>query len=83
VVGVGPGYFDPIRVLSSSASGTNNFELEKSGFKRVRRDIEVGPGGLMTAKMPDKGSVGTVAFGISWWQGSSQVGRAAFGPFDP
>ena len=38
----------------------------------------------MTASMPDKGSAGTVAFSIAWWwQGSSKVGRAAFGGFDP
>jgi len=79
VVGVGPGYFDPIRRVPSSTSGTNNLELEKSGFKRVRRDIEVGPEGLLTANMPDKGSAGTVALGISWWQVSRQVGWAAFG----
>jgi hypothetical protein len=73
VVGVGPGYFDLIRGVSSSPSDTNNLELEKSGFKRVRRDIEVGPEGLLTANMPDKGSVGTVALGISWWQVSSRA----------
>ena len=44
----------------------NTFELEKSGFKRVRRDIEVSPEGLMTVNIPYKG---IVAFGISWWQG--------------
>ena len=39
--------------------------LEKNGFKRVRRDIEVCPEGLMTTNMPDKGSAGIVAFSIS------------------
>ena len=60
----------------------NNFELEKSSFKRLRRDIEVCPEGLMIANVSDKGSAGTMAFGISWWQGSSKVGRAAFGDFN-
>ena len=82
VVDVGPGYFDPIRGMSITTSGTNNPELEKIGFKRVRKDIEVGPEDLMTANIPNKGSARTVAFG-SRWQGSSKVGRPAFGPFDP
>jgi len=83
-VGVGPGYPDPFRGVPRSASGTNSLELEKSGFKRVRSDIEVGPEGLLTANMPDKGSAGIVALGISG--GRSQVarmewqlGRVAFG----
>ena len=68
--------------MASSASSTNNLELEKSGFKRVRSDIEVGPEGLLTANMPDKGSAGTVALGIPGGRSqvaSIQVDGAAFG----
>ena len=43
----------------------------------MRSDIEVGPEGLLTANMPDKGSGGSVALGIPG--GRSQVARAAFG----
>ena len=82
MVGVDPGYFDPIRGMFISASGMNNFELETSSFKRLRRDIEVGAEGLMTANVSDEGSAGTMAFGIFWWQGSSKVGRAVFGDFN-
>ena len=81
--GVGPGYFDFFPGAFSSASGTKSRELEKSGFKRVRRDIEVGPEGLLIANMPDKGSASTVVLGISGGRVSScanvWAGWATFG----